>query len=183
MNSLSYNEFQINTLMKIREIITEGTQQPSDIYPQSKDVGGGNIILNHSVNQFGLIDEFEISYVDHKNKLNIKYVFKNGRTVRYDSDNMNGIIMPNNPPISIIRQQFINKVNDIMKDNYEKLTISQNQKNDWTMTQIKKSIDEAIPSENSEGLPVGLKAAMSRFDELAASYEQHLKMLKSNLDQ
>lgn len=64
-----------------------------------------------------------------------------------------------------------------MKDNYERLATSQNEKNDWTIQQIKKAKFESA----GENLPEykvmqgGLRAAINRFDELAASYEQHLK--------
>ena len=104
-------------IMRIKEILVESVKQPSDIYPQSKDVGGGKIILDHSIDDFGLIDEFEISYIDKKNELKIKYGFKNGRTIRYDKDHPNGIMITNNPSLLEIREKFIDEVDNIMKNN------------------------------------------------------------------
>ncbi len=87
--------------------------------------------------------------------------------------------LPDN--IDELEKLFTDNVNNIMRDNYERLSINQDEKEDWTMKQIKKKQYESqhIGLQETKNMPGGMKAAMARFRELYGSYEQHLKMKKS----
>lgn len=167
--------------MKINEILLEGTEKYTRPFPQSNDVGGGNIIITHSVDGFNQVDSFSVEYTDKADTTQVKFEYENGKKNKYIFNNGIKSDLEDISSLQDLRNEFAYETGQVMKDNYEKLIKSQDDTEDRTMTHIKRVKYETKNDITESMITNGLKPALDYLDKIISSAEQREIRLKDNL--